>query len=46
MSEKSSNENGHNLSRISGNQKRLFIKAFSIDDFSVITGPKITIIYI
>ena len=40
ISEKSSNENGHILPRMS---KHLF-NAFSFDDFSVFTGPKIMIL--
>ena len=40
MSEKSSNENGHTFV---GKSKREF-KVFSFNDFSVITGPKSTIL--
>ena len=42
MSEKSSNENRHFAENV-GKSKHLF-NAFSFDDLSVITGPKITIL--
>ena len=42
ISEKSSNENGHILPRMSGNQK--MCSGVSFNDFSVINGPKITIL--
>ena len=43
ISEKSSNENGHILTRMSENQN-FCCRRFSFDDFSVITWPKITIL--
>ena len=41
--EKSSNENGHILPRMSGNQN-VCSRRFLFNDFSVINGPKITIL--